>query len=252
MKIPAPYRWKGVVIALLVIGGWLAGLIVFLPANIPSVAPWLLLPAILVQTFLATGLFITAHDAMHGTVAPGAPTLNNTLGTVAVLLYALFDYKKLRTKHWEHHRFPASDSDPDFHDGIHRKLVLWYLHFMREYLSWQQVAGMALVFNVLHHLAGISLVSLLLLWVLPALLSTAQLFYFGTYLPHREPADGYRDPHRAESNAYPPWLSFISCYHFGYHYEHHEFPSVPWWQLPAARRTLLQKSAPSIREITTE
>jgi beta-carotene/zeaxanthin 4-ketolase len=28
----------------------------------------------------------------------------------------------------------------------------------------------------------------------------------------------------------------ISCYHFGYHEEHHELPHLGWWQLPAARR----------------
>jgi beta-carotene ketolase (CrtW type) len=240
MKSAAAYRWKGVVIALLVIVGWLGNLVILLRADIPSTAPEFLLPAILLQTFLTTGLFITAHDAMHGTVAPHAPQLNNTIGSIAVVLYALFDYRKLRKKHWEHHKFPASDSDPDFHDGAHPAPVRWYLHFMREYLSWQQLLGMALVFNILHHLAGVPLVSLLLLWVLPALLSTVQLFYFGTYLPHREPAGGYSDPHRAESNAYPIWLSFISCYHFGYHYEHHEYPSVPWWQLPSVRREVLR------------
>lgn len=243
MSTVTPYRYKGVGIALLVITSWLTGLVVFLQMDIVSTAPWLLLPAILLQTFLTTGLFITAHDAMHGTVAPGMPALNHAIGTAAVLLYALFDYRKLRVKHWEHHRHPADSSDPDFHDGTHRGVVAWYLHFMREYLSWQQIVGMALVFNILQHIAGIPLMSLLLLWVFPALLSTVQLFYFGTYLPHREPEGGYRNPHRAESNAYPMLLSFFSCYHFGYHYEHHECPSVPWWQLPATRRVFLHRQA---------
>jgi fatty acid desaturase len=25
--------------------------------------------------------------------------------------------------------------------------------------------------------------------------------------------------------------AFVSCYFFGYHYEHHDKPAVPWWQL---------------------
>ena len=69
---------------------------------------------ITLQTFLYTGLFITTHDAMHGLVLPKHPTLNNYIGCLAVLLYALFSYTKLRKKHQEHHKFPASNKDPDF------------------------------------------------------------------------------------------------------------------------------------------
>lgn len=229
--------YRGTGIALCIIAAWLGGLVVLLGSDLPARAPWLVVPAILVQTFLATGLFITAHDAMHGTVAPGAPALNNAIGTTAVLLYALFSYRKLREKHHAHHRHPARENDPDFHDGTHAGPVAWYLHFMREYLSWWQIAGMALVFNLLHHVAGVPVVSLLLFWVLPSVFSTVQLFYFGTYLPHRQPAGGYRNRHHAESNAYPVWLSFLTCYHFGYHREHHEHPAVPWWRLPAIHKS---------------
>jgi beta-carotene ketolase (CrtW type) len=27
----------------------------------------------------------------------------------------------------------------------------------------------------------------------------------------------------------------VSCYFFGYHLEHHAYPYLPWWRLPAAR-----------------
>jgi beta-carotene ketolase (CrtW type) len=29
--------------------------------------------------------------------------------------------------------------------------------------------------------------------------------------------------------------AFISCYFFGYHYEHHAQPYLPWWKLPQAK-----------------
>ena len=32
----------------------------------------------------------------------------------------------------------------------------------------------------------------------------------------------YPDAHRARSNDMPTWLSLITCFHFGYHHEHHE------------------------------
>lgn len=228
----------GVAIALTIIGCWAASLTVLLTIDLIAISPWLVVPAIAVQTFLYTGLFITAHDAMHGTVAPDNRRLNDLIGTIAVRLYALFSYKKLHQKHWEHHDHPASHQDPDYHDGEHQSLLAWYANFVGNYVGVFQIIGMALVFNGLHHLLGVGLLQLNLFWVLPALLSTLQLFYFGTYLPHKEPPEGYADRHRAKSNAYATWLSFVTCYHFGYHWEHHEKPGVPWWRLPQVRKKL--------------
>ncbi|MBN1543355.1 fatty acid desaturase, partial [candidate division KSB1 bacterium] len=188
---------------------------------------------------LYTGLFITAHDAMHGGVAPGCYRLNRWIGWLAVRCYAFFSYSLLLSRHSDHHRYPASDKDPDYHDGRHRGFWSWYLRFMHTYLRVGQIVGMAIVFNVLLHLLGVPIGNLLLFWVAPALLSTVQLFYFGTYLPHREPPGGYDNPHRARSNDYPVWLSFLTCYHFGYHREHHEAPYVPWWRLSAQRQKSL-------------
>jgi beta-carotene ketolase (CrtW type) len=38
------------------------------------------------QTWLSTGLFITAHDAMHGTLAPGRPHWNRAVGGLCLML----------------------------------------------------------------------------------------------------------------------------------------------------------------------
>jgi beta-carotene ketolase (CrtW type) len=27
------------------------------------------------------------------------------------------------------------------------------------------------------------------------------------------------------------FLAFITCYFFGYHFEHHDSPGTPWWKL---------------------
>ncbi|MBF2026401.1 MAG: fatty acid desaturase [Oscillatoriales cyanobacterium C42_A2020_001] len=81
--------------------------------------------------------------------------------------------------------------------------------------------------------------SLLLFWIIPTILSSFQLFYFGTYLPHRELPEGYPNSHRARSTCFAPLWSFLTCYHFGYHEEHHEHPSAPWWQLANVRRMRL-------------
>lgn len=227
------------------IGVWIAvGLLVGWLVSLASLLNWALdnqthvlwsAVAVLFQTFLCTGLFITAHDAMHGTVAPRKPGLNRLLGTVAVILYALFSFSKLTKQHEKHHAHPGHpERDPDFHDGRQAHPVHWYFRFLRHYLSVPQLVGMALIFNLLHHLLHVPLGNLLLFWVTPALLSTVQLFYFGTYLPHRHAAHE-DDPHHAISSNFPVWLSFVTCFHFGYHAEHHEHPAVPWWRLPQVR-----------------
>ena len=229
----------GLVAAITVVVCWLGAeisLLLFAEIARPTDLIWAV-PSVLAMTFLHTGLFITAHDAMHGTVAPNSPRLNSWVGTMAVTLYALFSYRKLHHKHHEHHARPGiPGADPDFHDGARRGFWAWYAHFVWSYVGVLQILGMAFVFNVLSHGLHVAEPRLVLFWVVPALLSTLQLFYFGTYLPHREP-HACDDPHRARSNAYPAWLSFLTCYHFGYHREHHEHPHVPWWALPRVRET---------------
>ena len=236
---------KGIAIALLILSAWAGHIAFSLSRDAFAVPVWESVLHLVLQTFLFTGLFITAHDAMHGAVCRHYRRLNHVLGIAAVRLYALFSYKKLWQKHWEHHRHVATpNEDPDFHDGEHTGFVRWYAHFLQHYIGWQQIVGMALVFNVLHHLLHIPVQNLLLFWVVPSLLSTVQLFYFGTYLPHKAPNPdapdgGYTNRHRSQTNNFSTLLSFLTCYHFGYHFEHHEFPATPWWRLPEKHRELL-------------
>jgi len=51
--------------------------------------------------FCSTALFITAHDAMHGTVCRRSRALNDAVGRLCLALYAWFDYGLLHEKHWE-------------------------------------------------------------------------------------------------------------------------------------------------------
>jgi beta-carotene ketolase (CrtW type) len=88
---------------------------------------------------------------------------------------------------------------------------------------------MAVLFNVLEIWFPAS--KLIWFWVIPAVLSTIQLFYFGTYLPHRRPHSDEMQPHNARTLKRNHFLAMISCYFFGYHFEHHESPGIPWWKL---------------------
>lgn len=195
--------------------------------------------AIALHTWLFTGLFITAHDAMHGTVAPGHPRLNAVFGRIATALYASFSYDALLRAHHRHHAHPGSDADPDYHADERGGVIAWYAGFMRESLNLTQLALQGLIFVALVYGLGLAALNVLLFWALPALASTAQLFFVGTYLPHR-PGEDFADGHRARSLDMPAWMSLLACYHFGYHLEHHRQPQVPWWGLPRARRAVAQ------------
>ena len=222
----------GILIAFSIIGTWASSLFFLLCLDISNIHVAWIFFAILLQTFLYTGLFITAHDAMHGVLCPSNLKINNLIGSIAIFVYGLFSYKELLRKHWLHHHHPASELDPDFHDTKHKNFFAWYFHFMKGYWSWTRILGFILIFKVLHYGLHIPEINLNLFWVIPPILSSVQLFYFGTFLPHREPKGGYTNPHFAQTSSLPTFWSFITCYHFGYHKEHHEYPHVPWWQLP--------------------
>lgn len=227
---------RGLLTAGAILSAWAVSISVLVSTPLDALPVWLLPIAILWQMFLFTGLFITAHDGMHGTIAPRYPKLNDAIGAIAVGVYAGFRFSSLRDAHRNHHAHPGTPhADPDYHDGEHTHPIAWYVTFLYRYLSWQQLVLMAIVFNVLQHGVGLAGPNLVLFWVVPSLLSTLQLFFVGTYLPHHQPVGGHTSRHNARSLALPPWLSLLACYHFGYHLEHHERPGVPWWRLPTAR-----------------
>ncbi len=211
----------GLLIALLVLGCWVASTILLMKWQINYKNPLVYL-LILVQMHLYTGLFITAHDAMHGAISSNR-LINNLIGQLCTFFYALFWYPKLYTKHHQHHNHVHSEEDPDYHEGGFWR---WYWQFIRNYLSIWQVVAMAVIYNILK--LWIPEANLLSFWVAPSLLSTLQLFYFGTYLPHKGEHD---NKHKSRSLKKNHVWAFFSCYFFGYHYEHHDSPGTPWWRL---------------------
>ncbi|RQW02372.1 beta-carotene ketolase, partial [candidate division KSB1 bacterium] len=136
----------GLYIAILILLTWAVSLIYFLQRDLGE-NPWLVPAGLLVLTFLYTGLFITAHDAIHGAILPGKHKWNAAIGAFCLFVYALFPYSKIRRNHFDHHRYPGSLKDPDYHDGLRRGFWSWYLHFLRGYITWWQILGMALIFN---------------------------------------------------------------------------------------------------------
>jgi beta-carotene/zeaxanthin 4-ketolase len=227
---------KGISLACVIVGAWLAlhlwGVFFFDFAAQPW---WLAAAPVVVQCWLYVGLFIIAHDCMHGSLAPGRQNTNRRMGQLAVSLYAGFSYDLLLRNHMLHHRESGTKDDPDFGHPQPLSIVKWYGQFMAEYMHVRMFSVMSAQVLIYTLVFGVSVANIIVFWLLPAVLSSMQLFYFGTYLPHRPDAQGFDDRHNARSNDYPPWLSLITCFHFGYHHEHHLKPGEPWWRLPAVR-----------------
>jgi len=215
-------RFLGLFIGCSIVLLWFAALSLGLQINTEELRIWHFL-WVLVQTHLFTGLFITAHDAMHGTVSHNT-FLNNLIGQLTAGLYAAFYLPHLRRLHHLHHGEVVGEKDPDYHDG---GFFSWYYTFFSNYVRWYNFLAYAIAFNLLKLIFPAE--NLLLFWILPVLISTFQLFYFGTYIPHKK--ENHHLPHSAGSQTKNHFLAFFSCYFFGYHQEHHESPAIPWWRL---------------------
>ncbi|MGK7916838.1 MAG: fatty acid desaturase [Prochloraceae cyanobacterium] len=228
----------GLAVASIIIFLWFASLIGLLTIELAQIPLVLIILGVLLRSFLHTGLFITTHEAIHGVISKHRP-INDSLGLATSVLYALLPYKVLAENHRLHHRYPATEKDPDFYAS--NNFLLWYMSFMREYQkgrqAWLLVMGMAIIFYTLICLQ-ISSTNIFLFWVIPIIVSSLQLFTFGIFWPHRQVKEKcssqrsyiYRDRHRAKSMNYSVFWSFITCYHFGYHWEHHQYPHLPWYK----------------------
>ena len=231
----------GLALALVIAGSWLAihfyAMFVFELswANAP-----LALVMALVWCWLSVGVFIVCHDAMHGTLVPGHPRLNAAIGGVLLALYAGFAWKRLRDAHHTHHRLAGRAGDPDFDEHHPESFLRWYATFFRRYFGWRSILYVHTVVGIYWLVVGVPMVQIVALYGAPALASSLQLFYFGTFRPHHHPrgaaGGGFSDHHNTRSEDFGTLASLATCFHFGYHLEHHRRPDVPWWALPHARR----------------
>lgn len=231
--VPAA-RFIGPILAGVVIVSWLFVHIYSVFFHTLTAPVWQTVSLIIVQCWLYVGLFIVAHDTMHGSLFPRQPRLNAGLGSLILFIYAGFNWKKMRDAHHAHHDYSGTEKDPDFNSDNSRAFWPWYLKFFLRYFGISQLIVLV-GFTGLYLALGANYLNTIVMWALPALLSSLQLFYFGTYLTHRH-KDAFPDAHNARTNAFPKWLSLLTCFHFGYHHEHHLYPHEPWWRLPYRKR----------------
>ena len=225
-------------IALTIISLWFISLIGLLRQDLSRLPLVAIVGGVWLRAFLHTGIFIIIHDSIHGVVCQNKQ-VNSLMGYIASFLYAILPYQTLAENHRMHHSYPATEQDPDFYQANPNSFWLWYTSFMKDYQKgmqfWILFWGMTVVFWSLIWL-HIPVANIFLFWVIPIVISSLQLFTFGIFLPHRPRVEGYGDRHRARSSNYSVFLSFITCYHFGYHWEHHKYPHLPWYKLPLMRK----------------
>ncbi|HET55156.1 MAG TPA: hypothetical protein ENN33_08050 [Ignavibacteria bacterium] len=65
-----------------------------------------------------------------------------------------------------------------------------------------------------------------------------EILYFGTYLPHRKPHKVNMEPHKARTQSKNHLWAMLSCYFFGYHFEHHDDVRVPWGKLYKTKKVV--------------
>jgi beta-carotene ketolase (CrtW type) len=96
---------------------------------------------------------------------------------------------------------------------------------MKGYISIPQFAKLFGITTVMA-LFGAPIPNQLIFWAGSGAISAMRLFYFGTFLPHkpRKGATEVMSWAKARSVDHSPtWLSFLQCYNFNMHWEHHRW-----------------------------
>ncbi len=92
--------------------------------------------------------------------------------------------------------------------------------------------------------AGGFLVEYLLLWVLPAVTVLQALLRVRAILEHGAVTDTASPLTAARTNLAPRWLLWLAFpHHVNYHIEHHLYPAIPHYNLPACHRALAAAGA---------
>ena len=217
-------------------------------------------------------LVVLMHDAAHYRAAKNRK-FNDLLGVLAggPLFISLHAY---RHEHFAHHRHVNTVDDPQWVD---RDTPDWNFPKTRRGLVWLLVVnlfGLGAVDTVrytlrlqnrlVRHGAGIWLIAmqpLLTVCIVTAVIATGNLLPFAIYwlvpiatwlsmiLRIRSIAEHYALPHDhvwLETRTVVPTILealFIAPNNIAYHIEHHQYPSVPFYQLPRLHKSLMELKA---------
>lgn len=173
---------------------------------------------IMVLIWQYVGLFIISHDLHHNR---NPSYYQNFLGRLSLFCYGGFKLEDFSKNHNLHHKYPGIvGRDPDFDNS---NPIIWYSKFMQRYVTVNQIYNEIIIFFLLKF-SNADLENIFLFWFIPCIYASIQLFYYGTYLVHKQNGD------IVNSNL-PTILKVLTCYNFGNHKDHHKYPQKSWLEL---------------------
>ena len=213
-------------------------------------------------------LAILGHDGTHG-LACRNRTLNDFLTNICCFLPFGANLNSYRVVHLQHHNYLGSKKDPEL-DFKKEMAPQWDLPTSKRALALQffkDLFGLGfynvfiimksmplrrvrdIVYLILFCVAGITVLLLmkkmwvLAIWFLALFLSNWAVFRLRIWTEHI----GTNDTHRIKARWWQRWL-FVP-HNTWLHYEHHEWPWVPFYNLPEARRMIGEPHPIPIHEL---
>lgn len=233
------------------IGAWvgLGGAVLAAPA-------WLWLPLWLLMGFVINGLVQLAHETWHGNLLPRR--WHNTVAGTLLGLVVGIAHGPLRHDHLAHHRYNRTERDPDAYNvgrrsfwptalhyaiaalGLPLSVIYFNLLYPVQYYDRPALRRHALVllgYVAVHvivwwWLADAGLVrAALLVWVVPVLLTSP---WNGLKSLADHYANDWRGTrYRTATTVRTHRLITYAWNGLNYHLDHHLFPRVPGYNLPA-------------------
>jgi fatty acid desaturase len=220
-------------------------------ASAPILTAGILVTAVALNTFP-----LLMHEGMHGLLF--ANRRWNWMASVLLGSTFLMSFSAYRVLHLRHHRYLGDPRDPDdYHNYSRSRPVVWCLHFVRLtfgpslYLCLIPVLALkhgsaaqrrlicieytllAAIYSVL--LRVFSFRDLFVIWLVPLLLMGALTAIRG-FTQHG--ITEASDPYLASRTMLPgPMVAFFLL-NENYHLEHHLFPEVPSYHLPALHKLI--------------
>jgi fatty acid desaturase/membrane-associated phospholipid phosphatase len=219
-----------------------------------------LLPLGIVATALALNAFVLLmHDGMHESLLQGR-RLNRT-ASVLIGSTFLMSFSAYRVLHTRHHRFLGDPRDPDdYKNYTQRRSLVWVLHFVRLtvgsllYLLLIPILGLKFgkdeerrhilteyallgaIYSLLLRFVPISVLGVA--WFAP-LLIVGSLTAIRGFTQHG--ITDAADPYIASRTILPNPVVAFFLLNENYHLEHHLFPEIPSYHLPALHRLIWPK-----------
>jgi fatty acid desaturase len=216
-----------------------------------------MLVAGIVTTAVALNTFpLLMHEGMHGILF--ANRRWNWLVSVGLGSTFLLSFTAYRVMHLRHHRYLGDPRDPDdYHNYSGNRFVVWSLHFVRltlgpllylvlipvfavKYGSRAQrklvcveYVILAAIYSTLFRLFPAR--ELLVVWIVPLLLMGAMTAIRG-FTQHG--ITEASDPYLASRTMLPHPVVAFFLLNENYHLEHHLFPEIPSYHLPALHRLI--------------